>query len=323
MPVFAFTFRLMAGASLLAVGAASATTLRELPRGAHAGECFSRSAVAPVYRTDRIAVPQPPLIGWRDIPAVYRTQTRQVMVAPGRVDHQTLPAVMGTRMHWVEHPGADRIVEASPVYRWEVRRIQVARAHLVWRAGHARQGYGDEGYGQAISVAPTGEVMCRVRVPARYEIRRIRVLVSPGRTCVVKGPSSRERIVEHFVVTPERVIDHSVAPVYRTVSDRVLVTPGRRVRIETRQPPRFIERRVLSAPAHTRWTPIVCAAPRMERTYALRPGYGAPAPQPGYGQPFTPDYARPRPGQLDGAPSQPAYRAPRPNPGYGAPSTGY
>ncbi len=313
MSVSAFVSRALAAASLVALaGAATATTLQELPRGARPGECFSRSAAPAVYRTDHIAVPQPPLVGWRDIPAVYNTVTRQVLVAPARVDHETVPAVMGVRVHWIEHPGPDRVVEAPPVYRWIERRVLVSPARLVWRPGVARGGY-DTGYGAGISVRPTGEVMCRVLLPARYEIRRVRVLVTPGRSCVVRGPSTRERVEERYVIRPPRTIDHTVAAVYRTVVDRVMVRGPRKERIVTPQPPRYIDRRVLVTPARTGWSRIACAPP------TVRPAsYGArPQPQQSYGgQGYRPDYAPARPAELDGAPQPPPiYHAPPANNG--------
>ena len=313
--VSAFVSKALATASLIALaGAASATTLQDLPRGARPGECFSRSSAPAVYRTDHVPMPQPPLVSWRDIPAVYKTVSRQALVTPARVDHESIPAVMGTRVHWVEHPGPDRVVEAPPVYRWIERRVLVSPAHLVWKPGVAANGY-DTGYGAPVSVRPTGEVMCRVLIPARYEVRRVRVLVAPGRTCVVKGPSTHERVVETFVVRPAQVIDHPVAAVYRTVADRVLVSPARKERVVTPQPPRYIDRRVLVTPARTGWTRIACAPP------TVRPAsYGArPQPQQSYGgQSYHPDYAQPRPGQLDGAPQPaPVYHAPPAS--YGSP----
>ncbi len=332
MSVSAHLFKFMASASLLAIaGQASATTLQDLPRGARPGECFSHVATPATYRTVREPIAQPPLTTWRDIPAVYRTVDRKVLVTPGRVDHETIPAVTGTRVHWVEHPGPDRIVEAPPEYRWVERRVLVSPARLVWRRGQTSHGYdAAPGYGEAISVRPTGEVMCRVLVPARYAVRRVRVLVNPGRTCVVKGPSSRERITETYVVTPARVVDHPVAPVYRTVSERVLVTPPRKERIVTPQPPRYAERRVEVTPARTGWSRIQCAPPKVQVKYGAQPAYAAPraphirpqaAPQPAYGQPYTPDYAQPRPGELYGAPQPaPAYHAPQPSQDYGSPS---
>lgn len=298
--VSAFVSRALATASLVALaGAGSATTLQDLPKGARPGDCFSHNSAAAVYRTDRVPVPQPPLESWRDIPAAYKSVSRQVLVAPARVDHETVPAVMGARIHWIEHPGPDRIVETPPVYRWIEKRVLVSPARLVWRPGVAESGYGG-GDGAAVSVRPTGEVMCRVLIPARYEVRRVRVLVAAGRTCVVKGPSSRERVVETYVVRPARTVDHPVAAVYRTVTDRVLVSPARRERITTPQPPRYIDRRVLVTPARTRWTHMACVAP------SVRPmGYGA-------------EDVRSRAAQLDGAPqSAPIYHAPPAS--YGAP----
>lgn len=331
MPISVFTTRLMAAAGVAALaGSASATALQELPKGAHAGECYGRTTTPPTYRIDHIPVPQPPLISWREVPAVYKTVERQVLVSPGRVDHEAIPAVYGTRVRWIEHPGPDRTVDTPPVYRWVEKRILVSPAHLVWKAGSAAAGYGG-GYGEGISVRPTGEVMCRVRVPARYEIRRVRVLVAPGKTCVVKGPSTRERVEERYLVTPARTIDHPMAPVYRKVSERVLVTPARKERIETPQPARYIDKRVQTSPGQTGWRRIACKAPAAAR-YRPQPvvSYGQPAPV--YAPPPPPrrhggqchthtvcedvptapnvPYAQPRPG---GYGDQPTYRAPDAN----------
>ena len=308
-----------------------AATVADLPKGAHAGECFSHTATPAVYRTDRIPVASPPLVTFRDIPAVYRTATHQVLVTPGRVDHETIPAVTATRDRYIDRPGPDRVVEAPAVYRWEARRVLVRAAHLEWRQGHAARGYGaDDGYGGAVRVQPTGEVMCRVLVPARYEIRRVRVLVTPARDCIVKGPTVHERTTESYVVRPAHMVDHPVAPVYRSVSEQVLVSPARRERIVTPQPPRYIEKRVEVRPASTGWTRIACKAP----VIAYHP-HTAPRPLPSYGAPVyhapvahggqchthtvceDVPYAQPRPGgdELDGAPT---YHAPQSSQGYGS-----
>jgi len=304
---------LAAPSLILLAGAASATSLKDLPKGAHPGDCFSRRSTPAVYRTDHIAIPQPPVESWRDIPAIYKTVSRQVLVTPARVDHETLPAVMGRRVHFIDHQGPDRIVEAPPVYRWIEKRVLVAPARLVWKPGVAANGY-DTGYGAPVSVRPTGEVMCRVLAPARYEVRRVRVLIAPGRTCVVKGPTTRQRVVESYVIRPARTVDHPVAAVYRTVTERVLVRAARKERVVTPQPPRYLDKRVLVSPARTGWTRIACAPPPRVRPM----GYGSgPEAQPRYnGQNFRPDYAPPRPGALEGAPQPaPHYHAPPANSG--------
>jgi hypothetical protein len=290
----------LAAASLIALaGAASGATLQDLPKGAHPGECFSRTSAPAVYRTDHIPMPQPPVERWRDIPAVFNSVSRQVLVTPARVDHDSIPALMGVRVHWVEHQGPDRVVEAPPVYRWIDKRVLVSPAHLVWKSSVAEGGY-DPGDGAAVSVRPTGEVMCRVLIPARYEIRQVRVMVAPGRSCVVKGPSSRERVVERYVIRRARTVDHPVAAVYRTVTDRVLVSPARRERITIPQPPRYTDKRVLVTPARTGWARAACAPP------TVRPAHYRRQPQPSHGcQTSYADEASMRPNQLDGAP-QPA-----------------
>lgn len=275
----------------------------------------------------REAVPQPPRVSWREVPAVYKTVSRQFLVTPGRVYYEHIPAVIGTRERWVQRPGPDRVVDVPPVYRWVEQRVMVSPAHLVWKRGTSAAGYGEGGDGYGVSVQPTGEVMCRVLVPARYEVRRVRVLVTPGRTCVEKGPVARERVLERYEVRPARVVPHPVAPVYRTVSERVLVAPARRDRIEIPQPPRYVERKVLVTPASTGWARIACKPPAVAPVRYVRPPPPVPLARPRGHQchvhtvcedaPTPPapvggyqlDYAQPKPdGELYGAP-QPAPRS--------------
>jgi hypothetical protein len=325
-----------AGASVGFFAVSGASTLgarpavADLPKGAHAGECFARATTPAVYRTERQPVASPPLISYRDIPAVYRTLARQVLIAPGRVDHETVPAVTGSRVRYIDRPGPDRVVETPAVYRWEVRKVLVRAAHLEWREGHAARGYGeDQGYGAEVQVRPTGEVMCRVLVPARYDVRRVRVLVTPAHDCIVKGPVIHERTSETYVVRPARTIDHPVAPIYRTISEQVLASPARRERIVTPAPPHYVEKRVEIRPAATGWTRIACKPPAA--VYRSRPVpkpiYRAPvyrAPVRG-GQCHTHTvcedvpYAEPRPGAEEPYVT-PTYQAPQPSQDYGSPS---
>ena len=312
------------GLTTLLASSALATTIQQLPSGARAGECYGRTTTPAVYRTVRDTVAQPPRVSWREIPAVYKAVSRQVQVTPGRTDYERVPEVTGTRVHWVEHPGLDRVVEVPTVYRWVEQRVLISPARLVWRRGTSSAGYGEGGYGEGVSVRPTGEVMCRVLIPARYEVRRVRVLVTAARTCIEKGAVTRERVVEHFVVRPARAIPHPVAPIYRTVSERILVTPARRDRIEIPQPPRYVERRVEVTPTRTGWTRIACKAPVVPVRYA-QPTPPLPPPHRRAGQchthtvcedtpeptqGYTPEYAQPRPVELDGAPQAQRYRAP-------------
>jgi len=265
----------------------SSASAQSTPPHSRPGQCFARMAYPARYRTVTERIAGAPVVSYRDIPAVVEHSSRQVLVTPARVEHEHVAAVYRTVWRWVETPGPTRQVNVAPVYRTINERHPISPAHLAWRAGGVAHGFAEgSGYGQT-QVRPTGEVLCRVLVPARYGWTRRRVMVSPGRQTTVQCPPHRQRVRDRVLASPERTIDHQIPAVYRTEAVRHEVTPARRDRVVKPGPAHVVAHRVMVSPARYGWTQIVCIprghGPRQAPPPAPAPSgpsYGAPVPAP-------------------------------------------
>jgi hypothetical protein len=266
---------LVAAASAAIAASASA---QPLPTGGRPG-CYVKMAYPPVYRTVTERVAGAPLVSYRDVAPVVQHYTKQVLVTPARIEHETVAPVYRDVSRWVEVPGPTRTVTSPPVYRTVTERRLIAPAHLVWRPGGVAHGFAQSGgYGDdnvyAVRAHPTGEVLCRVLIPARYGWIHRKVLVSPPRQTTVQGPPCRVQVHDRVLVQPGRVVDHTVPAVYRTVDATRIVRPATRQRIVGPGPVQTVSRRFMASPAHDGWSPIVCVPKPVRRHPASTAAYG-------------------------------------------------
>jgi hypothetical protein len=209
------------------------------------------------------------MITFKRTPAVYAPATRQVLASPARTVYDLVPAVYKTVARYGETEGPARLAPTAAVYRMVSERILIAPAHLEWRRSRSAEGFSGDGSAYDAPATPTGEVLCRVLVPARYAWSRHRVMVSPPG--VRRIPGVRRRVVCYVkvLVRPAQRIPRRVPASYRTETYQRLVTPAGCVKTTTPRPPKTVKKRVIAVPAHTVWRPIVC------RT--AHPGRPAPA----------------------------------------------
>ena len=231
------------------------------PNSARPGECFGRADAPPVYGTEQHQV----LVrrAWtetRHTPAVIDRIARQVLVRPEVVERHRTPATYRTVVDWVERPGPTRRVYEPARYDTVQERVEVAPGHAEWRRQSAPLAYGETQGGQTL-VQGTGEIMCRVWVPARYETVERRVQVSSARSYDEAGPSRQEKIVRRELVSPGGWVEHRRPAVYRTeYVNRVF----RAARADVVQHPavyRTVETRTLVRPGRKGWSRIACIHP--------------------------------------------------------------
>lgn len=229
------------------------------PRGAHAGQCFAkvREPDAVVHESERVMVR--PAGSFRKItPAVTRTIEKQVTVSAARTETVTHPAVYRTVWHTVTEPGRSYRVDTPARYETISRRVLIEAAHTVWRHSEGRPVYGQPYPGQ-VAYAATGEVLCRVLIPARYALTSERVLVSRGGHRVVQGASVTRHVAERVEVSPASVQHIPHAAVVRTVRETVVVAPARSTTVRT--PPQYeVVDHPRSVPRYG-WQPVVCDTP--------------------------------------------------------------
>lgn len=280
----------------LAAGAAAAPALASgfhpgshPPAGAQPGQCFGKvTAPGRTERWSERVLVRPAHDEVRRTAPVTRWIEKRELVRAAWTETHRIPALYRTDVSYVTEPGRMRTVRTPPRYRTVTERVLVSPARVVWQRGRAAGGFGEgDGYTR---LTPTGEVWCRVRVPARYITRVHRVLVEPGCACQVQGPPVHRRVAQRVLVRPESVSTREHPAVYRTVRHCEQVSAGRSYVAHVPAVYRTVHR----TRSHTQagWAQVVCpdglapwAMARMQAALNAR-GYEA-GPEDGVGRPET------------------------------------
>ncbi len=139
----------------------------------------------------------------------YRTELQRVLVKEGSTRFETVPAVYETvEERVVVREATTEIVNVPAVFRTESERVLVEPARSVWRPGRGPVERIDD---------TTGEIMCLVELPARYESVTRTVLDTPSRTETVPVPAEYETVQVQRLVTPASRRRIGVEPEYTTV----------------------------------------------------------------------------------------------------------
>lgn len=251
---------------------------QSLPPHARPGECYRQAVFAPAFRTVTEKVAGPPIVSDRYTPPILAQGTKRVLVTPARVTWEALPAVYKTAPRFTLAPGEDRLIKTPAVYRTVTERTLTSPAHLEWSQSRPGAQFAVNGDDSAQSVRATGEVMCRILVPALYAMRSHTVLVSPEGVRRVRGAAHRVVCYVKVLVRPAQKISHRIAAVYRTVSFTEVRRPASHQRVVTSGPMRLVSRQVVVRPASQRWVRIGCV-PHSTTAAATRRA----------GQPYRPD----------------------------------
>ncbi len=269
----------------------------DLPPVSGDGVCYSRVLVPPSPRTltetitvsearretriipavydtvsERVVL-EPQRTVRRVIPAQFDTVTERVLIEPERVERRVIPAQFRTVTETVVVSDAfSEPVVRPAVYEEYTEQVLVREAYFTWQPAEPLFRAAQSDAASAGDFArrnfdasdlrelPTGEILCRVEVPAQYEtITRTR-LVQPERieyrtadgrfspNPVEIGGMTRD-VTRQVEVEPERVVEQVIPAVYETVTRTVEVEPERVV--EEIIPAQFdtVQRRVLVSPA--------------------------------------------------------------------------
>ncbi len=212
--------------ALAALALGASAVAQDTPPDARPGECYGRARLpgeTHVWR-ERVQTSRGGAYK-RTIPAERRWTSERVLVKAAWSEAVKTPAVYRTVYDRVTEPGRPHWVATPARYRRVVERVMVEPARLAWVRKSAAFAYG--GSPDAERLVPTGEVMCRVRLPARYEsrVREVRV-APPGRRQVI-GASTVRRVARRELVRPAGTIQRQHPAVFRIVRHGEVVRPAR------------------------------------------------------------------------------------------------
>jgi len=149
-------------------------------------------------------------------PASYKTETEEVLVQNERNATEVVPAEFETKEEQVEVvPATKEVVQIEAVYETVEEKVLIEEEKTVWKKG--------ENPAQQITGA-TGDIMCLVKIPAKYKTVKKQVLQSPASTEIKEIPAVVETIAVQKMIA-EPTVKHTLIPaVYKTVEKKILET---------------------------------------------------------------------------------------------------
>lgn len=229
------------------------------------------------YRTvyDTVVM-EPERVERRIIPATYRTVTETVVLEPARVERQVRPAGRRTVTETVVLQ-AERIeqVVVPAVYETYTEQVLVRDAYTTWQpsaplyqrarstgaAGGASnpEEFARLNYSRSqLRELPTGEILCRVEVPAEYETVTRSRLVQAERVEQRVIPAVTELVERSVLETTtgsgtrddaySRVVEQTIPAVTETVTRQVIDVPEQVVEEVIPAVTRQVARQVIDEP---------------------------------------------------------------------------
>jgi hypothetical protein len=258
---------LLASAGIAAAlwsGQASAQNMGGYPADAAPGQCFARVLIPEVAETtteqvidqaerteikliaaeyamvDETITIRPARKELRVIPATFRTETQTIEIEPARTEQTVVPAAMETTME----------------------RVMVRPAYTTWKPGNNLFGRGFRAAaaptaGSGAELA-TGELLCRVEVPAEYKMVPRQVVARAATTQARVIPAQTQTITRQVEATPARVDEINIPAETRTIKVRKMVSPARQEEVRIPATYRTVEKRVVRSASAVQWREVLC-----------------------------------------------------------------
>ena len=237
------------------------TGLTLLPPDAKPGMCYARVVIPPKYEYKKVrilldeggekVITVPPKYEWVEEKVLVREAGEKIVPTP--------PVYKTVTEKVLVKPETEKIVVVRPAkYKWVEEKVLVEPEHTVWKRGTALyEGENDNILSKKYNPS-TGEIMCLVKVPAKYKTIRKKVMVEPPVTKTVKIPAVYKTITKRVLVKPAGTKVIKIPPVYKTIKVKKLVEPAKV--IKQKIPPKYgyVTQRVKVRDIEYKWEPVVC-----------------------------------------------------------------
>ena len=232
------------------------------PPEAQPGQCFARVLIPETTEvmTEQV-VDQPERTEIKIIPATYETVTETVVVKEETTQYKVIPASYETATEQViVEPERTESMVVPAKYETYTEQVMVRPAYTTWKPGAGLFGRGAAGLGTSADgvASATGELLCKVEVPAEYKtVTRTRV-VSAEATDTRVIPAKYETVSKQVVAQPPQVVEEVIPAVTKTVSVRRLVSPATEEVITIPATYKTLEKRVVTGGGGLEWREVLC-----------------------------------------------------------------
>lgn len=247
-----FTTSAIAGLVLTASAMVVPATAQELPPAtAKAGECYAKVLVPATYRTTSEQVlTHEGGVQYSKTPAVYQNVTKQVLIEEESYSLSITPATYTTVEETVLVQPAQVVKTVVPAtFRTESKQVLISAARVVWKAGR--------GAYEKIDSA-TGDIMCRVEIPAKYKTLTQQVVANPAQTLEKTIPAKYTTVTKRVMATPPSAERKVIPARYKTVTIKELVTVESFNAVKTEPRYTTIEKSELVGSESVQWRQILC-----------------------------------------------------------------
>ncbi|NKB51156.1 MAG: peptidoglycan-binding protein [Rhizobiaceae bacterium] len=244
--------RVLGSAAIASIAMFNSSMAQQLPPAdAKAGECYAKVLIPAKYQTSaEQVVAQPASTTFKKTPAVYREIEKSILIEEESYELVPVPPVYELVSEQVLVQPEQTVKSVIPAtYRDAIKKVLVSPARVEWKVGR--------GAYEKIDAA-TGEIMCRVEVPAVFKEISQKVIDQPARTNEEVVPARYETIQRRVMKNPPTTRKKIIPAKYRTVKIKELIEAEKFEVIET--PARYasVQKRALMASETVQWRQILC-----------------------------------------------------------------
>ena len=148
------------------------------------------------------------------IPEKYKTVKEEIVVQKETTKNEIIPAVYETVEKTITvKPASKKTITVPATYEFKEDKVLIEKEKTVWKKG--------TNPAQKLNGA-TGEIMCLVKIPAKYKTIKKKVVKTPATTKVVEIPAVTKTIKVKKLVSPAKVKTVTIPEVKKTIEKKVL-----------------------------------------------------------------------------------------------------
>ncbi len=222
------------------------------------GQCYARVLIPARYNetTERVLISEASS-RLEIIPASYETVTERVLVKEASTRLEVVPATYTTVEERVlVRPATTKLETIPATYKTVSETVQVSPARTEWKRGPASSFSGRSVVDTRST--DTGEIMCLVEVPARFETVTRKVVDTPARTREVTAPAEYKLVTKQVLATPATTREVTIPAEYGTVEVTKLATPATERKIDIPAEYKTVTKRAKVTQDVLEWRQVVC-----------------------------------------------------------------
>lgn len=222
-----------------------------IPPNAKAGECYAKVLIPATYKTEeskeilnasvnKIEVTKPEFktvekkmidkaasFKYEFKPATYKCMKNTILIEPEKTTLKVIPAT----------------------YKEIEKKVLISKAREYWKKGNGPITKIDH---------HTGDIMCLIKVPAKYKIVKSKVIDKPTRTEKVVVPAVTKSIKVKTIKTEASYEKIAIPATYKTITIQELVKKAEVIKTKTEPTYHTISKTTLETPEELKWERILC-----------------------------------------------------------------